>query len=79
MENKYALLNYNMDLENPDMSLTNECTKEIDKLIWEFRDKYLELSKKYEDAGLGDTATDECVAQEFYEILHYGSLKQKEL
>lgn len=74
MENKYALLNYNMDSENPDMTSTQECTKEIDKLIWDFRDKYLELDKKYNGAGIGDTATDECVADEFYSVVHFGTL-----
>lgn len=77
MENKYALLNYDQDSDKPDMSLVNKCTIEIDNLIWEFRDKYLELNKKYKDAGLGDTATDECVAEEFYDILHFGSTRQR--
>ena len=76
MENKYSLLNYDQDSKNPDLTLRDECTKEIDILIWDFRKKYLELEKKY-DSGIGDTATDECVAGEFYEILPFGALHNK--
>lgn len=28
------------------------------------------LDKKYPDAGIGDTATDEAIANQFYSILH---------
>jgi hypothetical protein len=63
---KYALLNDGDDREMAE--------QEIDKLLWGFADKYQALAERFPTAGIGDTATDELVADEFYEILHYGCL-----
>lgn len=76
MRNKYSLFNYDQDSDNPDLTLRDEATKEIDKLIWKFREEYLALEDKY-NCGIGDTETDECVAHHFYDIVHFGSLKNK--
>ncbi len=78
MDNKYSLLNFDMDSKDPDLTERDEVAQEIDKLLWEFLDKYEELSNRYPDAGLGDTATDEAVAHEFYDVLHYGCLRRAE-
>ena len=69
MSNKYNLLNI-------DSHINAECEREIDRLICEFRVKYLSLEDKY-NCGIGDTATDEAVAEEFYEVIHYKSEKDR--
>ena len=71
-DNKYGLLNYDQDSDNPDMSKTQEVTKAIDNLIKEFVVKYNRLAKKYPDSGIGDTATDEIVVDNIYGPLHFG-------
>ena len=32
------------------------------------------LDKKYPDAGIGDTVTDECIADFFYDNFHWGTI-----
>ena len=56
---------------------TEEEVREVDKAIFEelktATRKILALNKQYPDAGIGDTATDEEIAHEFYQILHFES------
>jgi len=47
-----------------------DATKDIDAIIRKTADDIKKLYKKYPDAGIGDTATDECITNHFYEILH---------
>lgn len=75
--NKYALLNYDMDSENVDLTERNEVEKKIDDLIDQFRVGYHKLEKEYPNAGIGDTATDEAVAHEFYQVIHYYEILNK--
>ena len=58
-------------------ALREECTKDILKLIWSFKDGYNALkNKKYPDTGLGDTETDELVSQTLYDIVHCDAYKR---
>ena len=68
-ENKYALLST--------VKENKVVEKEIDKLIWKFKDDYNKLAKKFPNAALGDTQTDECIAYDFYNVLHFGSIMKK--
>lgn len=45
--------------------------KAIKKLIEDFAKKYKLLEKKYKRSGIGDTATDEAVANTLYEVIHF--------
>ena len=61
--NTYALL-----CEKPQhiVKVTNKINTILRKAVEEIKGLY----KKYPDAGIGDTATDECITSEFYSILH---------
>ena len=45
-------------------------TNKIDTILRKAVDDLNKLNKKYPDAGIGDTATDEEIANQFYSILH---------
>jgi len=47
-----------------------DATIEIEAILNKAADDIKKLYKKYPDAGIGDTATDECITSEFYSILH---------
>ncbi len=47
-----------------------DATEDIQRILKKTSNKIRKLSKKYPDAGIGDTATDECITDHFYEILH---------
>lgn len=53
---------------------TDAETCKVDKMIWTALKKCVarinEISEKYPRAGIGDTATDEEIATEFYSLLH---------
>ena len=81
MENKYALLNYdhdaldehmdaNKDLDKFEAPEVEFVTAKIDALIANFKEGIDALAKKYPDAGIGDTATDECIAAGIYNNIH---------
>lgn len=69
--NKYALLNYDMDDEDADMSQVEACELEIDSLVAAFVDGLKRVQNKYPEAGIGDTATDEEIASQLYTEIHY--------
>jgi len=71
-DNKYSLLNYDCEDERPEMSDVKKVTEEVDALIKDFISKYKAIGKKYPNAGIGDTATDECVVENLYGPLHFG-------
>jgi len=45
-------------------------TNKIDTILRKAVEDLNKLNKKYPDAGIGDTATDECITSQFYSILH---------
>ena len=45
-------------------------TNKIDTILRKAVEDLNKLNKKYPDAGIGDTATDEAIANQFYSILH---------
>ena len=47
-----------------------DVTNEIDTILRKAVEDLNGLYKKYPDAGIGDTATDECITDQFYSILH---------
>lgn len=47
-----------------------DATNDIEAILNKASDDIKKLHKKYPDAGIGDTATDECITSEFYSILH---------
>ncbi len=63
MNNPYSLLSDETDNAN--------CTEEINNLLRKFKLGYDKVAKKFPKAGVGDTATDECVADVFYGVIHY--------
>jgi len=73
-DNKYSLLNYHMDDKMAgrpvDYQDRNECNDSIDGLLKEFKEGLRKLEVRYPRAGIGDTATDECIAEEFYNVIH---------
>jgi hypothetical protein len=46
------------------------CEKEISKVLNDAASKLSDLAKKYPECGIGDTATDEEIAGEFYGCIH---------
>ena len=61
--NTYALL-----CEKPQHIV--KVTNKIDTILKKAVDDLKKLNKKYPDAGIGDTATDEEITSQFYSILH---------
>mgnify|MGYP003626322371 FL=1 len=61
--NIYALL-----CEKPQhiVKVTNKINTILRKAVEDLN----KLNKKYPDAGIGDTATYECITSQFYSILH---------
>ena len=49
-----------------------KCAEEIAKLIWRFAKAYRKLEKY--DCGVGDTETDEAVAEIIYDLIHWGEV-----
>jgi hypothetical protein len=47
-----------------------DATEDINTILNKAVEEIKGLYKKYPDAGIGDTATDECIADQFYSILH---------
>ena len=45
-------------------------TNKIDTILRKAVEDLNKLNNKYPDAGIGDTATDEAIANQFYSILH---------
>jgi len=73
-DNTYSLLNYHQEDEDDgkpvDYKDRNDCTEAINNLLADFKEGLRKLEIKYPRAGIGDTATDECIAEEFYDIIH---------
>ena len=63
MINKYRLY------ENGCESNWKTVTKKIDKILEKASDEIINLSH-VTDIGIGDTASDEAIAQEFYNLIH---------
>ena len=61
--NTYALL-----CEKPQHIV--KVTNKIDTILRKAVEDLNKLNNKYPDAGIGDTATDEEIANQFYSILH---------
>jgi len=81
MDNKYALLNYdhdaldehmdaNKDLDKFEAPEVEFVTAKIDALIANFKEGLDRLAEKHPTAGIGDTATDEAIADIFYSNIH---------
>ena len=47
-----------------------DATNDIESILYEASKDIKKLNKKYPDAGIGDTATDECITSEFYSYIH---------
>ena len=47
-----------------------DATEDINTILKKAVEEINGLYKKYPDAGIGDTATDEEIANQFYSILH---------
>ena len=69
MDNKYSLLNYDMDKPDKPTHKRDRCTMSIDKILWNAKDELVSLKRRYPDAGIGDTDTDECIIEAFYQII----------
>ena len=74
-ENKYALY-----YEDGEEKLSKKQIKEnkkavaaekaVDKAVEKFYQNMKKISRKYKGVGLGDTMTDEIIAQEVYSMIH---------
>jgi hypothetical protein len=47
-----------------------DATEDINTILKKAVEDLKGLDKKYPDAGIGDTATDEAITDQFYSILH---------
>lgn len=63
-KNKYSLI---------DDTIENNINaqKELDNVIKNTIEEIKKINKKYPYVGIGDTATDEAIAEEFYNKLHW--------
>ena len=58
------------ELVSDDDNVNQAVETKINILIEQFANALQQLAKQYPDAGIGDTATDEAIANELYSAIH---------